>query len=364
MISSSRAALGALLAVVLVAAFSPALPGVKARTLQQFGGGGFKVPTSLNEAKDGVSNAGKNLNEAANKAAENAQREAQRARDNAREEAERAADRVKEAKERAQERAQEIADNAKEEADRAKEQAQAIADKAREEAQELADKVEEEADQAKEIAEKAREEAQDVYDQGKELQKKGEKAWQDSKDFREDFEEAGKQSWENIEDFSSDPTKPLRELTKRSGFTKCDTDEKKREFRGDWDFATFGPAEWDYGTVVNVAMVVFPPTSAAGMKEVYRKIENQGEAMLEGLMKAARHAGGNAEKKVKNLILGMVNQLMEGRVPEVNRPFDTLDLKMAIIRVNCWNEFPEELGGEKIANSEGKVFWAMGYRLR
>jgi hypothetical protein len=25
----------------------------------------------------------------------------------------------------------------------------------------------------------------------------------------------------------------------------------------------------------------------------------RGEAMLEGLMKAARHAGGNAEKKVK-----------------------------------------------------------------
>jgi hypothetical protein len=39
---------------------------------------------------------------------------------------------------------------------------------------------------------------------------------------------------------------------------------------------------------------------------------------------------------VQNLIFGMVDQLMEGRVPEVNRPFDTLDLKMAIIRVNCW----------------------------
>ena len=46
-------------------------------------------------------------------------------------------------------------------------------------------------------------------------------------------------------------------------------------------------------------MVVFPATSGAGMKEVYRKIRKQGKAMLKGLMEAAKHAGGNAEKKVQ-----------------------------------------------------------------
>jgi hypothetical protein len=37
---------------------------------------------------------------------------------------------------------------------------------------------------------------------------------------------------------------PLRDITKRTGWTKCDTQEKKTKFRGDWDFATFGPGLW------------------------------------------------------------------------------------------------------------------------
>jgi hypothetical protein len=142
---------------------------------------------------------------------------------------------------------------------------------------------------------------------------------------------------------------PLRDVTKRTGWTKCDTQEKKTKFRGDWDFATFGPGLWvghvhitysfkivyfkwpfsldqlmqgyelpaltqvkyqlsicaegplseDTGSVVNLAMIAFPGTSVAGMEEVYRKIRDQSEAMMEGLMDAAQHLGGNAENRIK-----------------------------------------------------------------
>ena len=37
---------------------------------------------------------------------------------------------------------------------------------------------------------------------------------------------------------------PLREITKRSGVTKCNTADVKRDFEGDWTFTAFGPAIW------------------------------------------------------------------------------------------------------------------------
>ena len=60
-----------------------------------------------------------------------------------------------------------------------------------------------------------------------------------------------------------------------------------------------GPLSEDTGSVVNLAMIAFPATSAAGMEEVYRKIRDQSEAMMEGLMNAAQHLGGNAESRIK-----------------------------------------------------------------
>jgi hypothetical protein len=36
----------------------------------------------------------------------------------------------------------------------------------------------------------------------------------------------------------------IREQTKKTGVTKCNTKEVKRDFEGDWTFTAFGPAIW------------------------------------------------------------------------------------------------------------------------
>jgi hypothetical protein len=68
---------------------------------------------------------------------------------------------------------------------------------------------------------------------------------------------------------------------------------------------------------------------------------------------------------LQKIVKDLLERLLRGET-EANFPFDTIDLKMAIIRVNCWNECPSYLpcAGEKIMTSEGSYMWAMAYRWR
>jgi|AntAceMinimDraft_12_1070368.scaffolds.fasta_scaffold32007_2 heme exporter protein D len=116
-----------------------------------------------------------------------------------------------------------------------------------------------------------------------------------AKDLKDEFGDAIEQTAEGIENFADDPTRALRELTKRTDFTKCDTWEKKNDFRGDWTDAYFGPKVWDTKGVTVVAMAVFPATAAKAWELILKEIKNQGKAMLEALRDAASNANENLE---------------------------------------------------------------------
>ena len=195
---------------------------------------------------------------------------------------------------------------------------------------------------------------------------------EEAKDLWDDAPDVFETVAENVSNGSMDPTRPLRELTKRLegllgiDFNSC-SDPIAEEKQGGWT-VIHGNRIWDSRTAYTALAAVFPVTTASAGAVLYDEYQKQIKAAKD----SAKAAGEEVEEMITKAVENLVNQIVaftSGNAPDLCTPLDTLDLKMKIVRANCEFQLDEIAGrlgasGVDALPSEGWFTWVIGFRAR